>query len=172
MAVRSIVVVPHSVLTNKASEIGNIDEKIVKLAGDMSETMYKAPGIGLAANQVGEPLRLIVVDVVYAYADPANKQKQPIVLINPVITHSEGESLREEGCLSVPELSVEVKRFERIQVTAVDLNGNPLVIEADDLLARALQHEIDHLNGNTILQHASALKRSLYTRRMKKRARH
>jgi peptide deformylase len=168
---RSIVVVPHEALTKKAKEIKDIDERIRKLAADMAETMYKAPGIGLAANQVGELVRLIVVDVVYAYAQPHEKKKNPLVLINPTITLGEGECVREEGCLSVPEFGLEIKRPECVQVQAVDVQGKLIKIEADGILARALQHEIDHLNGRTILEHASALKRNLYHRRLKKRVR-
>jgi peptide deformylase len=171
MALRSIVVVPHEALTKKANEIKEIDERIRKLAADMAETMYKAPGIGLAANQVGELVRLIVVDVVYPYAQPSEKKKNPLVLINPTITLCEGECLKEEGCLSVPEFGLEIKRPECVQVQAIDVEGKPIKIEADGLLARALQHEIDHLSGRTILDHASALKRNLYHRRIKKRRR-
>jgi peptide deformylase len=171
MALRSIVVVPHEALTKKAKEIREIDERIRKLAADMAETMYKAPGIGLAANQVGELVRLIVVDVVYPYAQPSEKKKNPLVLINPTITLCEGACVKEEGCLSVPEFGLEIKRPECVQVQAIDLEGKPIKIEADGLLARALQHEIDHLSGKTILEHASALKRNLYHRRIKKRSR-
>ncbi|MBI5247856.1 MAG: peptide deformylase [Desulfomonile tiedjei] len=171
MALRSIVVIPHEALNRKAKKINNIDDKIRLLAIDMAETMYKAPGVGLAANQVGELLRLIVVDVVYPYAEGKDKKKDPLVLINPEIVQSEGESVNEEGCLSVPDFGVEVTRAERCQVRCVDLEGNPLNIDAEGLLARALQHEIDHLNGLTILEHASFLKRDLYRRRLKKKTR-
>jgi peptide deformylase len=158
-------------LDSKAADVINIDEQIRQLARDMADTMYKAPGVGLAANQVGELLRLIVVDVVYPYAEPQNKNKQPLFLINPTICCSEGEALKEEGCLSVPEFELDVKRAACVQVEGVDLDGKPLKIEADGLLARVLQHEIDHLNGTTLLDHASALKRNLYRRRLKKRTR-
>jgi peptide deformylase len=171
MALRSIVVVPHDALSQKAKDIKEIDDRIRKLAADMADTMYKAPGIGLAANQVGELVRLIVVDVVYAYAEPDQKKKNPLVLINPAITMCEGECVKEEGCLSVPDFGLEIKRPTCIQVQAIDVQGKPFKIEAEGLLARALQHEIDHLNGRTILEHASALKRNLYHRRLKKRAR-
>lgn len=171
MTLRSIVVVPNEALKRKAKEIVNIDDHVRRLAADMAETMYKAPGIGLAANQVGELLRLIVVDVVYPYAEGKDKKKNPLVLINPQIVHCEGESVQEEGCLSVPDFGVEVKRAERCQVRCVDLAGKPINIDAEGLLARALQHEIDHLNGVTILEHASFLKRDLYRRRLKKKAR-
>lgn len=171
MAVRSIVVVPHEVLRKKAEEISDIDDRVRKLALDMAETMYKAPGIGLAANQVGHAIQLIVLDVAYAYSEQKDKKKEPIILINPQICLCEGEDFREEGCLSVPELEVEVKRGTQVQVKAVDLDGHPVTIETDGLLARVLQHEIDHLQGTTILDHASALKRGLYNRRIKKASR-
>lgn len=168
MAVRPIVVVPHVALSQKAKKITNIDDQIIKLARDMAETMYKAPGIGLAANQVGELARLIVLDVEYAYAEPHLKKKKPIFIINPSICSAEGETVKEEGCLSVPEFGVDVKRAARIEVKGVDLHGKPISFEAEGLMARAIQHEIDHLNGTTLLDHASHLKRTLYRRRLKK----
>jgi peptide deformylase len=171
MGVLSIVTLPDEVLLRKAEEIDNIDDHIVTLAKDMAETMYKAPGVGLAANQVGRLLRLIVVDVEYAYMEPQNRAKNPIFIINPKISAIEGSVSNEEGCLSVPEFNVEIKRSERVQVEGVGLDGNPIGIEADGLFARALQHEIDHLNGTTILQHASALKRNMYNRKLRKNAR-
>jgi peptide deformylase len=171
MSVRSIVVVPHEALKKKAEEIAEIDDSVRELALDMAETMYKAPGIGLAANQVGHAVQLVVVDVAYAYAEPKDKKKAPIILINPQICKCEGEDFREEGCLSVPELEVEVKRATHVHVEALDLDGHPVTIETDGLLARVLQHEIDHLQGTTILDHASALKRGLYNRRIKKAGR-
>ncbi len=171
MPVLPIVTVPDEVLRCKAEEILNIDEKIRLLAANMIETMYKAPGIGLAANQVGKLLSLIVMDIEYAYSEPPNKKKAPIVVINPRIVAAEGEDFRDEGCLSVPDFSLEVKRPACVQVDGFDVNGNPLRLEADGLLARVLQHEIDHLHGSTLLNHASAFKRSLYERKIKKRAR-
>jgi len=171
MAVRTIVVIPHDALNQKAKEITDIDEYVRTLATDMCDTMYKAPGLGLAANQVGEPVQLIVCDVVYPYADAKDKKKEPLIIINPRIRRSEGECVKEEGCLSVPELDVEVKRAACVQVEGVDLTGKSLMVDAEGILARVLQHEIDHLSGTTILDHASALKRSLYRRRIKKRSR-
>ncbi len=171
MSILPIVTVPDEILRRKAEEITNIDQEIRKLASDMLETMYKAPGIGLAANQVGKLLSLIVLDIEYAYAEPPNKKKNPIVIINPKIVLGEGEDFREEGCLSVPDFSLEVKRRACVQVEGVDLEGKPLKFDADGLLARVLQHEIDHLCGSTLLNHASALKRSLYERKIRKRAR-
>lgn len=171
MAVRPIVVVPHEILSTKAQTIEEIDEYVRDLARDMADTMYKAPGIGLAANQVGEPLRLIVADVQYAYAEPKEKKKNPIIILNPCITACEGEDAQEEGCLSVPEFNIEVARSRCVQVEGVDLEGKPVTIAAEDILARVLQHEIDHLDGTTLLDHASTLKRSIYHRRLKKKAR-
>jgi peptide deformylase len=171
MGLRPIVVVPDDTLNRKAEEVVNIDEHVVALAKDMAETMYKAPGVGLAANQVGELVRLIVLDVEYAYAEPKDKVKRPIYIINPRITHGEGELRAEEGCLSVPDFGVDVDRYERVQVQGVDLEGKPVSFDAEGLLARALQHEIDHINGTTILKHASLLKRNMYTRKLKKMAR-
>lgn len=168
MAVREIVVVPHPALSREAEEIKNIDDYVRNLARDMAETMYQAPGIGLAANQVGDAIKLIVVDVEYAYGDPKDKRKNPLVIINPEIGLCEGADTFEEGCLSVPEFNVDITRPACIQLSGVDLDGNPLKIEAEGLLARALQHEVDHLKGTTILDHASVLKRNIYRRRLKK----
>jgi peptide deformylase len=170
-APRRIVVVPHEALKAKAKEVSDIDENLRNIARDMAAIMYKAPGVGLAANQVGERLRLIVVDVQYSAAEPASKTKQPIFVVNPEISAQEGRCTREEGCLSVPDFALEIERAERVHVKGVDLDGNPLEMDAEGLLARVFQHEIDHLNGATILDYASALKRSLYTRKMKKKAR-
>lgn len=171
MSARSIVVVPSRSLTTESAMIKDINEDVCKLAADMAETMYEAPGLGLAANQVGELLQLIVIDVAYPYAEPHDRKKSPIFILNPKISVSEGEVVKEEGCLSVPELGVEVKRAQRVRVEGVDLEGKPVTIDAEDLLARVLQHEIDHLHGKTILDHASPLKRGLYQRRLKKKVR-
>ncbi len=171
MAVLPIVVVPHEALKKKAEEVTNIDDKIRRLAKDMADTMYHAPGIGLAANQIGKPIKLIVFDIVYPYAEPNEKKKNPICVLNPRITMAEGSCAKEEGCLSVPEFGLEVRRAERVQVVGIDLDGNPITMDAEGLLARVLQHEIDHLNGTTLLDHASPLKRNLYKRRLKKKQR-
>jgi peptide deformylase len=168
MDCRSIVVVPHTALATRAEEILDIDDQIRTLAEEMAQAMYRAPGIGLAANQVGELVRLIVLDLQYAYAEPSEKKKNPIFIINPKICLVEGKAMREEGCLSVPEFGIDIERHECVSVKGVDLDGNPLKIEADGLLARALQHEIDHLNGVTLLDYASPLKRNLYRRKLKK----
>ena len=168
MPVLRIVTAPDDILTSKAELVTELNEEVLRLASDMTDTMYKAPGIGLAANQVGELIRLIVFDIHYAYAEPKDKRKAPTVIINPVILISDGEEFKEEGCLSVPNFNVDVKRAARVQVEGVDINGKPVKIEAEGLMARVLQHEIDHLEGKTLLDHASALKRSIYQRRAKK----
>ncbi len=168
MPVRKIVTVPDPRLMAKAELIQDINENICQLATDLIDTMYKAPGIGLAANQVGELVRIIVFDVYYAYAEPKDKKKAPIVVINPVIAISEGEEFKEEGCLSVPNFNLDVKRAARVQVEGIDIKGNPVKFEAEGLMARVFQHEIDHLEGKTLLEHASALKRNIYKRRTRK----
>jgi peptide deformylase len=129
----------------------------------MIETMYAAPGIGLAANQVGEAKRIIVFDL-----NPGETEKKPMVLINPEIVEGEGSVSGEEACLSVVDFSAEVDRKGHVQVRGLDRHGKPVSIEAEDLLARCLQHEIDHLNGILIIDHISSLKRSLYKKRLKK----
>lgn len=171
MAILPIAVVPNEVLKTRAEDITNIDDKIRALAKDMADTMYFVPGIGLAANQVGKLIKLIVFDIVYPYAEDHDKRKNPVWIINPRITMTAGSCSKEEGCLSVPEFGLEVRRAERVQVVGVDLDGNPLKMDAEGLLARVLQHEIDHLNGTTILDHASPLKRNLYKKRLKKKQR-
>jgi peptide deformylase len=128
----------------------------------MAETMYAAPGIGLAANQVGLLKQLIIYDVNH------DKDRDPSVLINPEIVMAEGEILYEEACLSVIDYSAEVSRSARIKVRGVDRHGNPVDIEAEDLLAICLQHEIDHLNGILFIDRISSLKRSLYKKKLKK----
>lgn len=170
MALREIVVVPHDALARKAEQVTDIDDRICALAWDMIDTMYRGAGIGLAANQVGELRRIVVVDVTYPYGEPGERVKNPIVILNPEIRLKEGECVLEEGCLSVPEMRVEIMRPECVQVTGIDLDGNPVTLDADGILARALQHEIDHLDGSTILDHASVLKRNIYKRRIKKRS--
>lgn len=171
VAILPIVVVPDAVLKKRAQDVTNIDEGIRTLAKDMADTMYHAPGIGLAANQVGRLVRLIVFDIVYPYAAPHEKKRNPICILNPRITMAEGSCSNEEGCLSVPQFGLEVRRAQRVHVAGVDLDGNPVSMDAEGLLARVLQHEIDHLNGATILDHASPLKRNLYKRRLKKKQR-
>ena len=154
---------PEDCLKKKAVEIDNIDFHLVSLADDMVQTMYAAPGVGLAAPQVGETKRLIVLDP-HAKESPGN----PLVVVNPVVTEGEGKEIGEEMCLSVPNFAVEVPRYTKILVTGLDLKGKPIEIEAEGFLARIFQHEIDHLNGQVIIGYASSLKRSIYLKKAKK----
>ncbi len=159
-----IVTYPNPVLRATARTVENIDGRLLKLADYMLNVMYSAPGIGLAANQVGELERLIVFD-----RQPGKEGRDPCVLINPEIVLSEGETKYEEACLSVIDFSAEVTRDAQVKVRGVDRNGKPLDIEADGLLAICLQHEIDHLNGVLYIDHISSLKRALYKKRLKKK---
>lgn len=165
MKVLDIVTYPDKFLKSPTRDVDNIDGKLQGLIDNMGTTMYQAPGIGLAAIQVGIDKSLLVYDIA-----PNEEGRMLNVLINPKIIAKEGEVLSEdEGCLSVPDLRADVKRAARILVEAVDRDGNPLRIEAEGMLAIVLQHEIDHLNGTLIVDHISALKRQMYTRRMLKR---
>jgi len=155
---------PDPILRTRSSIIENIDGNTQILIGKMAKTMYSAPGIGLAAVQIGQPVRLIVYDLAQWHDD----NKEPSVLINPEIIMAESEVVHEEACLSVLDFSAEVKRSAKIKVRGVDRNGDPVDIEAEDLLAICIQHEIDHLNGVLFIDHISSLKRSLYRKRLKK----
>jgi peptide deformylase len=161
--IRRIYTYPAPVLKEIAGTVVNIDGAITAAIDDMVETMYAAPGVGLAAPQVGLSQRVIVLDV-----DHENKGNQLLKLVNPVITESEGEVLWEEGCLSVRDYQAEVLRAERVLVKAWTTDQKEVEIEGTGLLAVALQHEIDHLNGMLFLDRLSRLKRDLYRRRLKK----
>ena len=137
MATLEIATYPDPILLSEARPVSRVTRRVRRLAHDMLETMYDAPGIGLAAPQVGVRQRVIVVDV----------GEEPIVLINPEITAAEGEQVGLEGCLSLPDLVGEVPRAEWVVERGLDLHGRPLTVEGEGLLARALQHEVDHLNG-------------------------
>jgi peptide deformylase len=137
-----------------------------RLIDNMAETMYAAPGLGLAANQVGALQRLIVFDVSHKEGGPRKLQ----VVLNPRIVAKEGEILYEEGCLSVPDFSAEVRRHAKVLVEGLDREGKPIEITGEGLLAIVLQHEIDHLNGVLFIDHISRLKRGLFLRRLKKQA--
>jgi peptide deformylase len=164
MAILEILQYPHPILKNKSQSIAKVDRCIRQLVQDMSETMYAAPGVGLAAPQVGQSLRLAVLDVT-----PANQPKNLVVLINPEIVVSEGECLWEEGCLSVPEYTEEVKRKKRVVVRCQNLEGEDVEIIGDNnLLSIALQHEIDHLNGILFIDRLSRLKKDLFKKRNQK----
>lgn len=160
MAILPIKKYPDPALSKPGQEVTQIDEDLRTLARDMVDTMYHAPGIGLAAPQVGQCVRLVVIDVA-----PAEQRGNPLILFNPRIVERDGKTLHEEGCLSVPGFVAEVERAESITVEALDLDGNPICLQADNLLAVCLQHELDHLDGKLFLDRLSPLKRALYRKR-------
>jgi peptide deformylase len=166
MAVLPIRKLPDPVLRAKAGEVTEITGELQRLIDDMAETMYAAPGIGLAANQVGVLHRLIVFDISHREGGPRDLR----VILNPCITAGEGEFIREEGCLSVADFSAEVKRHARVKVKGLDREGKPLKITGEGLLAVVIQHEVDHLDGILFIDRISRLKRGLYLRRLKKQA--
>lgn len=163
MAIRTILTYPHPVLREKAAKITEFDRELQTLVEDMAETMYAAPGVGLAANQIGIARQVVVVD-----RSTVENQRDFITLVNPVITDGEGSIIDEEGCLSVIECYAKVKRFQKIHVTAQDVQGNPLEFDAEDRYARIIQHEIDHLLGTLFIDRLSSLKRALYKKKLKK----
>ncbi|NIM58728.1 MAG: peptide deformylase [Candidatus Aminicenantes bacterium] len=163
MSILQIVKYGNPVLTRKAEEITNLDKYIEELAQNMVETMYAAPGIGLAAPQVNESKRLITVDL-----SVGEDTQNLIILINPELISQEGEVVYEEGCLSVPDISEKVVRPSRVIVKGIDLKGNEKIVEAEGLLARALCHEIDHINGKLFIDHLSLLKKSLIRKKLKR----
>ncbi len=165
MALRTILTFPDPRLKAVAAEVPNLDARVAQLCEDMAETMYAAPGIGLAATQVGEALRVIVLDVHDKEEGPG---KNLVKLVNPVIAEREGELVFEEGCLSVPDFTAEVKRASRILLRAWTPQAREVSIEAEGLLAVALQHELDHLDGKLFIDRISRLKRDLYRARQRK----
>lgn len=163
MAVLEIRKYPDEILKKKASEITDIDGNVQKLIDDMIETMYKSNGIGLAAPQVGVSKRLIIVDI-----SPREENNSLIVMINPQIVSKEGEVLSEEGCLSLPGFITRLKRSEKIFVKGIDRKGKDIEIETNGLLGRAIQHEIDHLDGILLIDRISPLKRELFRKKYQK----
>ena len=151
------------VLEKKAAIITEFDEELRKLADDMFESMYAAHGVGLAAPQIGISKRIAVIDVTLK-EDPEAK----IVLVNPEIVHTEGRQTSSEGCLSIPEFREKVTRPMKVKVRAQNLEGKTIEVEGEELLARALLHETDHLNGKLYISHISALKRDLMKRKIRK----
>jgi len=160
---REIKTYPDPVLREQNCEVEAVTDSMKALAKDMIETMYANKGIGLAAPQIGENLKLITVDI-----SGGESGEDPIVLFNPQLGNLEGESESEEGCLSVPEFTCMIKRAERLTVSGLDVEGEPVTLEAEGLLAVCLQHEVDHLQGRLILDHASRLKRNMYDKKVSK----
>lgn len=164
MALLPILRFPDSRLRKVAAPVTKIDDRIRRLAADMAETMYEAPGIGLAATQVDVHKRLVVIDV-------SEDKSQLRVFVNPEIESAEGLALGEEGCLSVPGIYDKVERAERVCVRYLDLDGNAQVLTAEGLLAVCIQHEIDHLDGKVFVDHLSLLKQTRIKSKLAKQAR-
>ena len=166
MAVREIIKLPEAALRRKSEPVGHVDEGVRALLRDMLDTMYAAPGIGLAAIQIGVPKRLVVIDLA-----KEEEPKSPLHLVDPEIVWSSDEvSTYSEGCLSIPEIYDDVERPERVRVRYLDEHGRPQEIDADGLLATCLQHEIDHLDGVLFIDHLSRLKRERITKKFVKAA--
>ncbi len=161
MSILTILEFPDERLRKKAAEVGIVDGNIKKLVNDMLETMYSAKGIGLAATQVNVHQRIVVIDV-------SEEKDKPLCLINPEIIEKEGIEESEEGCLSVPGFFEKVKRAERIKVKALDKEGKPFELEADNLLAVCIQHELDHLEGKLFVDYISSLKRQRIKKKLDK----
>ena len=161
MSLLDILYYPDAQLRRTASKIANVDGKVASLADQMLETMYAAPGIGLAATQVNVHERLMVIDV-------SEENDSPLVFINPQILTSEGEEEMQEGCLSIPGVYETVKRPAQVRVAAIDREGNPFEMDTDGLLAVCIQHEIDHLDGKLFVDYLSPLKRNRIRKRMEK----
>jgi len=167
VSILEVLTYPDKFLAQPTKAVENIDGKIQKIIDNMAETMYDAPGAGLAAIQVGFDKSIIIFDSL-----PGETEKSLQVLLNPKILESDGDIISEnEGCLSVPDFTSDVKRSASVLVEAIDREGNPLQIEAEGYLAIVLQHEIDHLNGILFINRISSLKRELYKRRIKKKLR-
>ena len=163
--IRSIVLHPDARLKKKSVEVENITDALIKLAEDMMETMYDAPGIGLAAPQIGVLERVIVMDC----AKKEDEEPDPIIMVNPtIIASSEENSVYEEGCLSIPEHFAEITRPEFVQVEWIDLGGKQHSEEFNGLKSTCVQHEIDHLNGKLFIDYLGPMKRQLITRKMQK----
>jgi peptide deformylase len=166
MALRPIVQYPDPVLLQPTRRVEKIDDEIRKLIQDMWETMYDAPGVGLAANQIGVSLRIAVIDTTGGEEDRSVGRK--LVLVNPVMLETKGKLNEDEGCLSFPGFTERVQRHSWARAKALDIDGNEYEVAGDGLLARALSHEIDHLDGIPFINRMSALKRDLIKRKIRK----
>jgi len=164
MAILDILHFPDARLRNVAKPVAQVDDSVRQLIDDMFETMYQAPGIGLASIQVNDPRRVIVVDT-------SEDRSQPLALVNPEILAKEGEEEMDEGCLSVPGVYETVQRADKIRVRALDRDGQAFEMDADGLLAVCIQHEIDHLDGKLFVDYLSNLKRQRIRKKLEKEAR-
>jgi len=165
MSLLPILEFPDPRLRTKALPVTTFDAALKKLAEDMLETMYEAPGIGLAASQVDRHIQLLVLDV-------SEEKTAPMIIVNPQILAREGTETCQEGCLSVPGIFADVERAERIRVAAQDVQGKPIEIEADGLMAVCIQHEMDHLIGKLFVDYLSPLKRDMVRKKLEKQRRH
>ena len=164
MSLRPLILLPDPILKTASKLVEKVDKPLLKLVGDMLETMYDAPGIGLAAIQIGEPLRLLVIDLA-----KEGEEKAPQIFINPeVLSFSDELSIYEEGCLSIPDYYAEVERPAAVKVKYVDSTGAQQEVDATGLLATCLQHEIDHLNGVLFIDYISKLKREMVIKKFGK----
>lgn len=164
MAILPLVLYPDPVLLHPTKEVEKVDDSVRELVRDMTETMYAAPGVGLAANQVGVSLRVCVVDI-----SAGEEQNQLKVFINPEVIEASGSQVGEEGCLSFPDITIQVERAYAVKVRTLDLEGNETIVEAEDFLARAMLHEFEHLEGQVFLRNISSLKRQILKKKIKKR---
>ena len=165
MALRPVLQFPDPRLKRLSRPVEGVSDELRALAAEMLEVMYDEPGIGLAAPQLGEPVRLIVMDTDWT---EEGAERQPLVMLNPEIIEREGTLVWTEGCLSVPDFTAEVERAARVTVRGLDLDGRELVIDAEELKAVCFQHEIDHLDGILFIDRISRLKRSLYVKKRQK----
>ena len=163
MAIRPVLLYPDPVLLEPTRPVGSVDDDVRELVVDMVDTMYNAPGIGLAANQLGDSRRVCIVDLSVG-KDPEGLH----VLIDPVIRETRGSEVGEEGCLSFPDVMLDIERAEQVTVEALDLEGERRLVTAEGLLARAILHECEHLDGHTFLRNLSSLKRELVKKRIRK----
>jgi peptide deformylase len=161
-----ILVYPHEVLSGKAKPVERLDGGLQQLIDNMFETMYGAQGVGLAANQIGELIQLVVMDV--AYVEEGGPGRQPLVLINPRIVAAEGEDVQDEGCLSVPNYTAPVRRATSLQVKGYDREGKEISLEAGGLLARCIQHELDHLLGICFVDRMNPIRKALFRKKWPK----
>lgn len=164
MAKLEILRYPDKRLRQIAKPVTEFNGALRSLTVNMAQTMYDAPGIGLAAVQVNVPLRVVVIDI-------SENKSDLMVLINPQIIQQQGSAIHQEGCLSVPEIYADVERAEQVTITSLDLDGNELTIEADDLLAVCIQHEIDHLDGKVFVDYLSRMKQERIRRKLLKELR-
>jgi peptide deformylase len=168
MALRPVLQFPDPRLKRVSEPVGDITDAVRELAQDMCDVMYDEPGIGLAAPQVGEAIRLIVVDTEWT---EEGQDRDPLVVVNPELSEPEGKIVWTEGCLSVPDFTADVERADRITLRGLDLDGKPIEERAEGLRAVCFQHEVDHLDGVLFIDRISRLKRSLYVKRRKKQLR-